>query len=252
MNDSYQNLNLSRLKACNQYWSEMQNTSQGKLCSKCSNIIYDFRKKSKAEIAIIHATTEGNVCGLYLKNQLRTTETLKKTSNKKYFLKPTFYGLLALLLNQETEAKPLNEKEKIETFYEINPYGSNSSISMRQGLTKQDSSFITGQVKIAEEEDTLSQPGINILIEGTKAGTTSDINGNYSLFIPNEIADGDSVTVIFNFIGYATKKVTIENSSQILNVIMTPDDMQIIEFYIYARPPLHKRIWFWIIKPFRK
>src|SRR5690606_6894255 len=100
MNNSYENLNLSKLKPCDQYWSQMKKASKGKICSKCSNIIHDFREKSKAEIAHIHANSEGNICGLYSKNQLMPTD-LYKPKHKTSLIKPTLLGILALFLNKE-------------------------------------------------------------------------------------------------------------------------------------------------------
>ena len=252
MDSDYRNLNLSRLKPCDQYWSQMRKTSKGRVCSKCSSTIYDFRGKSKAEIALIHAKSDGNVCGLYSKDQFRATKILDKSKGRSFLLKPALFGLLSLSLNKNAEAMPSNKTAKIEAGYELRPYNSTAEHSYRPKQFKQDSSFIQGQVKIIDGLDTISQPGINILIEGTEVGTTSDIDGNYILSVPTEIPTQDSITVIFNFIGYLTKRVTIDNKTHTLDIILTPDDTQLSEFYIYAKPPLHQRVWFWITKPFRK
>jgi len=251
MHDNHENLNLSKLKPCHQYWNQMETTSQGRRCSKCSNIIYDFRKKSKAEIAFIHANTEGNVCGLYSKNHIPSSEAGKRSLSKNFLLKPTFYGLLALFVNQKTNAKPIDEQVKIESLYEVHPYDTSHSISRKEAITKQDSATITGKVTVQDKEDTISIKGINVLIAETKFGTNTDVDGNYSLIIPKQVVNADSVTVLFTFIGYASKKVRIDNKSQELNIVLSPDQTQISEFYIYEKPPFHKRIWFWITKPFR-
>ena len=51
---------------------------------------------------------------------------------------------------------------------------------------------ITGQVKDADDE---TLPGVSIIIKGTSIGTTSDIDGNYSLTVSDEATD-----LIFNYI----------------------------------------------------
>ena len=58
--------------------------------------------------------------------------------------------------------------------------------------------------------------GVNVFIEGTTSGTTTDINGKYSLVITQE-----NVVLVFSFIGYDTKKIPLTNQATI-DVAMTP------------------------------
>ena len=60
---------------------------------------------------------------------------------------------------------------------------------------------ITGKVTNEKAEPI---PEVSISIKGTTIGTTSDVNGNYSLVIP----DNDK-TLIFSFIGMLTQEVSI-------------------------------------------
>src|SRR6187455_366351 len=50
-------------------------------------------------------------------------------------------------------------------------------------------------------------PGINILVKGTNTGTTTDINGNYSL----RVAVGQ--TLVFSFIGMKTQEILVTNDN---------------------------------------
>jgi TonB-linked SusC/RagA family outer membrane protein len=54
---------------------------------------------------------------------------------------------------------------------------------------------ITGTVTTAE--DGLALPGVNIIVNGTTRGTTTDANGKYSLSVPTS-----SKTLIFSFVGF--------------------------------------------------
>ncbi len=54
-------------------------------------------------------------------------------------------------------------------------------------------------------------PGVNVVIKGTTTGTVSDFDGNYSIDAP---PDG---TLVFSYLGYATKEVAINNQAT-LNV----------------------------------
>lgn len=77
-----------------------------------------------------------------------------------------------------------------------------------QGHGFQASQIVSGVVKDASTNETL--PGVNILIKGTSQGTVSDIDGQFSLTIPNSDAQ-----LIFSFIGYLTQEVPLENRSEI-------------------------------------
>ncbi len=46
-------LNLSQIKRCDQYWDDMEQKDKGRICSKCEKFLYDFRGMSDLEIAYI-------------------------------------------------------------------------------------------------------------------------------------------------------------------------------------------------------
>ncbi|MGM0532080.1 MAG: SusC/RagA family TonB-linked outer membrane protein, partial [Bacteroidota bacterium] len=66
---------------------------------------------------------------------------------------------------------------------------------------------VTGTVTDAETGDPL--PGVNIVVEGTTTGTTTDMDGNYSIETP---ADG---SLIFSFVGYVEQNVEVDGREEI-------------------------------------
>ena len=60
-------------------------------------------------------------------------------------------------------------------------------------------------------------PGVNILIQGTTAGTITDMEGNFTLDVPN----GESV-LVFSFIGYESQERVVGNSANV-SVQLMPD-----------------------------
>jgi len=60
-------------------------------------------------------------------------------------------------------------------------------------------------------------PGVNIVVEGTTLGTMSDVNGNYSVTVPDTEA-----TLQFSFIGYITESITVGNQN-VINVQLIPE-----------------------------
>jgi hypothetical protein len=58
---------------------------------------------------------------------------------------------------------------------------------------------ITGTVTFAEDGSSL--PGVNVMVVGTQSGTTTNVDGNYSLQIPE-----DAEQLRFSYIGMSPHK----------------------------------------------
>ncbi|HEY1062664.1 MAG TPA: SusC/RagA family TonB-linked outer membrane protein, partial [Daejeonella sp.] len=53
-------------------------------------------------------------------------------------------------------------------------------------------------------------PGVSVRVKGTNTGTTTDINGNYTITVPE-----DNSVLVFTYIGYVTKEVAVSNRTAI-------------------------------------
>ncbi|TVQ08300.1 MAG: SusC/RagA family TonB-linked outer membrane protein [Bacteroidetes bacterium] len=84
---------------------------------------------------------------------------------------------------------------------------------------------ITGTV--TNQADGGAMPGVTVVIKGTTQGTTTDIDGNYSLSAPA------GSTLVFSFIGMLTEEILIERSMT-LDVPMVPDLLMLDEFVVTA------------------
>lgn len=83
---------------------------------------------------------------------------------------------------------------------------------------------ITGTVTGADDGQTL--PQVTILIKGTTQGTTTDVDGKYSIQVP-----GSETILEFRFLGFVTKEVTVGNQSTI-DVILNPNTLELGEVVI--------------------
>ncbi len=70
---------------------------------------------------------------------------------------------------------------------------------------------------ITSIEDGASIPGVNVVLKGTTTGTTSDLDGNYRLTVPEE-----GGVLIYSFIGLVSQEVEI-GSRSVIDVAMTSD-----------------------------
>jgi TonB-linked SusC/RagA family outer membrane protein len=78
---------------------------------------------------------------------------------------------------------------------------------------------VTGTVK---DENDNPLPGVNIQIEGTSVGSITDVNGKYSIGIPNENA-----VLIFSFIGYNTQKIPLDGKSAVdVSLVPTVESLE--------------------------
>ncbi len=101
-------------------------------------------------------------------------------------------------------------------------------------LLKTQSRTITGI--IFSQADGSSLPGVNVLVEGTTIGTTTNINGYYKVEVPK-----GKETLVFSFIGMKTKKVKIKGRSAI-NVYMSDDAARLEEMVVVGYGRKHRRL----------
>lgn len=73
---------------------------------------------------------------------------------------------------------------------------------------------VSGKV-VSEDGEEL--PGVNILLKGSTSGTVTEIDGSFTLNVP----DGNG-TLIFSFVGYNRQEIAI-NGRQFIEVKLTPD-----------------------------
>lgn len=85
---------------------------------------------------------------------------------------------------------------------------------------------LTGTV--ISSEDKLPIPGVSISVKGTTAGTISDMNGNYSITVPQT-----TKTLVFSFVGMVTQELDVSTSSKI-DVELKSDVIGIDEVVVTA------------------
>ena len=83
---------------------------------------------------------------------------------------------------------------------------------------------ITGTV--VDDEESIGLPGVNILAKGTTIGTITDVDGNYSLQVPDE-----TTTLVFSSVGYETKEIDIQGRATI-DVRMLADVQSLSEVVV--------------------
>ena len=90
------------------------------------------------------------------------------------------------------------------------------------GQTKE----ITG--KVTSADDGLPIPGVSIAVRGTTLGTVTDIDGSYSLQVPESTQN-----IVFSFVGMASQEVALAGRS-VINIVMQPQAFGVDEVVVTA------------------
>jgi TonB-linked SusC/RagA family outer membrane protein len=93
---------------------------------------------------------------------------------------------------------------------------------------------ISVQGAVADEKGE-GLPGVSIVLKGTQRGTTTDANGRFRLDVPDA-----SSTLIFSFVGYTSKEVTVGNQRTI-NVTLESDNKTLSEIVVIGYGAIEKK-----------
>ncbi len=126
---------------------------------------------------------------------------------------------LGLLLNKISEASKLSFKRVNNKIY-ISKYGR----KVRRVEEEIDAININVSGKITDEYGE-GLPGASVVVKGTTQGTTSDINGNYTLSVNKD------ATLVVSFVGYQTQEVIVSGRT-VIDLQMTPDAEQLEEVVV--------------------
>ena len=90
---------------------------------------------------------------------------------------------------------------------------------------------ITGRVT---DEKGNPLPGVNIVVKGTKVGTTTDTEGTFQLSVP----DGGGM-LVFSSVGFTAQEIPLGNQSN-YDISMTPDESGIVRMPLKSYIRLRK------------
>lgn len=91
--------------------------------------------------------------------------------------------------------------------------------------TQQQALKVTG---VVADESGSPMPGVSIRVKGGNVGTATDINGMYTLNVPNSKS-----VLIFSFLGYQNKEVTV-GDKKVIDVTLSEDAVAIGEVVVTA------------------
>ena len=79
---------------------------------------------------------------------------------------------------------------------------------------------------VLSDEDNEGLPGVNVIVKGTVTGTVTDVDGKYSLDVPDQ-----SSILVFSSVGFVSEEVTV-GSQTIINMNLVPDITSLDELVV--------------------
>ena len=84
--------------------------------------------------------------------------------------------------------------------------------------------------RVTSSEDGEGMIALTIMQKGTSNGVVTDFDGNYEI----EVKDASEAVLQFSYVGYATQEHTVNQDTEILDVVMDPEQMAIEEVVVVA------------------
>ncbi|MEZ4788999.1 MAG: carboxypeptidase-like regulatory domain-containing protein [Flavobacteriales bacterium] len=241
-------IDLSRIRRCDQVWDDMPVVEGGRLCRQCSRTIVDFTAMSDEAIARTHAFSESFVCGVYREDQLRSLRP--STARRNTGPHPAAFSLLSLLLlepNASLKAQEVPMEQTEPDRDAVVPVDvSDTTAEQRERV------IVRGRVLEQLDKGYEAVPFALISVRGTERMTQSDFEGNFSLDLTDVADTTATVELDVTFVGFARQTRTIDLTA-LKEEEFVLSGGEVIAFGVTMRkPPLHKRIWWGMTRPFRR
>ncbi len=191
---------------CNEKWNTMQPHDRGKFCLQCSKEVIDFTKLDNTEIIQIIEQSKSRICGRMSVSQLdRLIEIPSKKNRSK--LRKVLTAIFLIGSTGSIFASPLVSKanslnvSKNESNYK--------RIDIKKHIrTDSLKNTLKGQV-LTESEEPI--PGADIFIKELNVEIETDLEGNFSINLPENFTN-DSITIVIKYPGFHDLETRIYKS----------------------------------------
>lgn len=229
---------------CSQQWLKMKETETGRFCNKCNKNLINFTNFSDKELADFIQNNKTKVCGRFKKEQLNKFYFEKKLIFKFDYFKKIAATLLTFnFLYYNAEASHLNSLNRTYFVQKINDKKISVSKFIELPIFND---TIKKEIKGIIIDNTTKDPLImaNIFIKNTQIAVESDIDGAFTIKIPDSLDQQNLITIIVSYLGYMEQEIIInmvENQNNKVFIELHPYDDLLGEIII-----IEKKWWqFW-------
>lgn len=202
---------------CTEKWSEMQPVDAlHRHCTSCDKVLTDFSAMSDTELALWFTHSKGKICGRFSPHQLSRDFTLPAAQPRpKYWLNALWLLPLSWFATDAKAQQPEVLKSK--------PVVSVPNGNVQPEITNvnADGDTLPQVIKgiVLDKESNEPLPFVNIYIKPEDGGrpvygTVTDIDGKYSLKIPDNLRT-KPFTLVFTYVGYDKQEIPVNNLSEL-------------------------------------
>lgn len=87
---------------------------------------------------------------------------------------------------------------------------------------------------VTSSDDGMALPGVNVIVKGTRNGTSTDFDGNYNIKV-----NSDNAILVFSYVGYKIKEVKVSSQTKV-NVSLDVDSSALDEVVVIGYGSLKK------------
>lgn len=191
----------------------MTKINKGKFCSHCSKTVIDFTSLSDNEIIQIIEQKSDKICGRLNEIQLNRLIENKQLENRSILYQAvTGLFLLGTAINSFAKNNPFSRQSsqiEIVSVLDKNTNIPNQEKKKNEPVLDILKTTIKGKILDFESKEPL--PGAIVLIKNSTTTTTTDLDGNFKLTIPDDLLT-NKIHIIITYIGYETTETIINKT----------------------------------------
>lgn len=211
-------LRLSIPEPCHEDWNEMTPTLQGRYCQACEKEVTDFSQMTDAQIVQFIEKGKGNHCGRFRFDQLDREMSL---SVPQYVLSP--WAKAGILAASVLLAVPgMSQQTRLST----KPAAQEIVVTQQKDVDSKTPFIVKGIVTDREGEPLI---GASILLVGTNSGTVTDLDGNFTIRIEQQLP---KFALNFSYTGYEAKTITITGKQKKLLKVNLEEGINLSEVVV--------------------
>ena len=207
---------------CSERFDQMPEEGEGRHCSKCDRTLIDYTSLSESELAKVFMEKKGKICGQFHPSQLNKPLRIAPNYRKPYQWKAASVLLAGLLSASNLSAQNISV---IDAKVPVEQNVINTKTELIGPIDTRKIAAVSGTIEDYETGETLIFA--NVLLKGTAIGTTTDMDGNFQLDIP-EANRAAEIVLVVSYIGYQTKEITINDASEALRIQLDDDSYAVV------------------------
>jgi hypothetical protein len=218
-------MKISIPKPCSEDWNQMTTSEKGRFCASCQTQVINFKEMPIEEIKHFLEQKTGSSCGRFSKYQIElfnaAYQELPSPSNIRKWTMAAVLAGVSVLPTFAQDSNPILPAPLLNTSIS---YYYQSQTTINSGIVPtSDTVILVGHVIDIETEETL--PFVNVIIQGTTIGTSTDFDGNFLLKVPKS---KEAITLELHYVGYPTLSYSIVPDSTKTDLILKMNGQHLI------------------------